>query len=540
MISFNMQTISLATLCAALFLLPSTVSGQEEGVSKAKISKALRTPNSLIRHDTWTKMNPEDKSQFSMLLKIMAKQPWFDRDGTIKALATAASDEVLEKMIKALQKNKDRAVRQGMAVALAKMDDPIFYKHLYEALDDKDPTVRRVVVHSLRVHKKPEAVDALVQRFQKEDDPVVKTFLEKSLNELTQAYRGPKPEYWLSWWETAKNDPDYKIGETDEEAKKAAEDLGHKLKQRRTVSILGGVTLESSERGSGIGVPILIIPPYGYSENIMLPFLSGLEQRHKLHYIKLPPVRSFKKLRTVSAKNIPYYPIDQLVDAFEDLRKQTKEERFAIMACGMNSWIAMRYAKKYPRSVAGMLLVGPLSGVKEYARATDRFEKQGKGKKDTEMHYFGLTRRFNSQTGESNLDSYQRENEIAKWEGEGGCIDRRSWSLFFHDERDYVISMLYPVKNHVMGSVAIPDFDLFKEKKPALRIPTLVITGKSSLYNSIEDSKGIAKYYRGLCLVYGYSSCMPFCEESKRFNKDVAGFLRKFTRVKKDASKKKD
>jgi len=538
MTSFSIPTLSLSALCAALALLPPTVNGQEEGVSKGVIGKALRSPNSLIRHDTWTKMNPEEKSQFSMLVKIMAKMPWFDRDGTIKALATAASDEVLDKMIKALKKDKDRAVRQGMAVALAKMDDPIFYKHLYDALDDKDPTVRRVVVHSLRVHKKPEAVDALVKRFQKEDDPVVKTFLESSLNELTQAYRGPKAEYWLSWWETAKNDPDYKLGETDEDAKKAAEDLGHKLKKRRTVSILGGVTLESSERGSGIGVPILIIPPYSYSENIMLPFLSGLEQRHKLHYIKLPPVKSFKNLRVVSAKQIPYYPIDQLVDAFEDLRKETKEERFAIMACGMNSWIAMRYAKKYPKSVAGMLLVAPLSGVKEYAKATGRFKKQGKSKKDTEMHYFGLGRTFNTNTGESTLDSYQRENEITKWEGEGGCIDRRSWSLFFHDERDYVISMLYPVKNHVMGSVAIPDFDLFKERKPALRIPTLVITGKSSLYNSIEDSKAIAKYYRGIPLVYSFSSCMPFCEESKRFNKDVAGFLKKFTRVKKNKSKK--
>ena len=538
MISFRIPTFSVPAVCLALLLVCPGVRGQEEGVSKSTIGKALRSPNSLIRHDTWTKMNPEEKSQFSMLVKIMAKMPWFDRDGTIKALATAASDEVLEKMIKGLKKNKDRAVRQGMAVALAKMDDPIFYKHLYEALDDKDPTVRRVVVHSLRVHKKPEAVDALVKRFQKEDDPVVRTFLERSLNELTQAYRGPKAEYWLSWWETAKNDPDYKLGETDEEAEKAAEDLGHKLKKRRTVSILGGVTLESSERGSGIGVPILIIPPYGYSENIMLPFLSGLEARHKLHYIKLPPVKSFKNLRVVSAKQIPYYPIDQLVDAFEDLRKETKQERFAIMACGMNSWIAMRYAKKYPKSVAGILLVAPLSGVKEYAKATDRFKKQGKSKKDTEMHYFGLGRTFNRNTGESTLDSYQRENEIAKWDGEGGCIDRRSWSLFFHDERDYVISMLYPVKNHAMGSVAIPDFDLFKEQKPALRIPTLVITGKSSLYNSIEDSKAIAKYYRGLCLVYGYSSCMPFCEESKRFNKDVAGFLKKFTRVKKNKSKK--
>jgi pimeloyl-ACP methyl ester carboxylesterase len=167
-----------------------------------------------------------------------------------------------------------------------------------------------------------------------------------------------------------------------------------------------------------------------------------------------------------------------------------------------------------------------------------RFQNQGKSRKDTEMQYFGLTRQVNAQTGESYLDKHQRENEIAKWEGESGCIDRRSWSLFFQDERDYVISMLYPIKHHQMGGVIINDFNLFKEQKPALRIPTLVITGKSSLYNSIEDSKAIAKYYRGICLVYPRSSCMPFCEESKRFNKDVAGFLRKFTRVKKAKSKK--
>ena len=77
-----------------------------------------------------------------------------------------------------------------MAVALAKMDDPIFYKHLYEALDDKDPTVRRVVVHSLRVHKKPEAVDALVKRFQKEEDPVADLELQSdpSMQDLEEDF----------------------------------------------------------------------------------------------------------------------------------------------------------------------------------------------------------------------------------------------------------------------------------------------------------------------------------------------------------------
>ena len=126
MTSFRLSTALIPIACISLLLFTVPANGQEEGVDKKTLSKALRSPNSLIRHDTWSKMNPEDKSQFSMLVKIMSKMAWFDRDGTIKALATAASDEVLEKMISTLKKNKDRAVRQGMAVALAKMDDPIF------------------------------------------------------------------------------------------------------------------------------------------------------------------------------------------------------------------------------------------------------------------------------------------------------------------------------------------------------------------------------------------------------------------------------
>ena len=43
----------------------------------------------------------------------------------------------------------------------------------------------------------------------------------------------------------------------------------------------------------------------------------------------------------------------------EDLRKETGQDRFAIMACGLNCWIAMRYASLHPASVSHMVLIGP-------------------------------------------------------------------------------------------------------------------------------------------------------------------------------------
>lgn len=517
------------------------VPAQENDVSKKEIRKTLNSPDSFIRHNTWKKLNAENSRQYKVLTQILQKLSWYDRDGAIIALAKAATDETLEKMLRDLKKHRNPMVRQGMAMALAKMNDPKYYRHLYDALDDKAPFVRRMVVHALRVHKKNAAVDALVERFQKEDDPVVRTFLESSLNELTQAYQGPNPTAWLLWWTQAKTDKDYKLGNTDEEAVKAAEKLGRKLRRRRTVA--AGVTLTSSERGSGDGIPILIIPPYGFSKNIMLPFLSELEKNHKLYYVDLPPIKSFDRTRLKFAgkTDIPYYPTELLVDAFEHLREDTEQERFAIMACGLNAWIAMRYAAQYPKSLAAMILVAPLSSTKEFGAATDRLNSIGQKKKDREMWHLGMSRRFNTETGESGHDAYHRENKVAKPEGEAGSIDRRSWSLFFKDESDGLISILYPKKNHPMGRVAFePRFSLFKEEPPPVRIPTVVVAGKASLYTSVADCKAIAKYYKGVPYILNGSSCMPFAEESKQFNRTIGAFLKRYARPRRTAKKPDD
>ncbi len=503
--------------------------GQSAPPSKREIAEALASPDSHLRHNTWKRLNPEKSSDYSLLLKILKGLGWHDRNAAVEALTKASSEKTLEKMAKSAIADSHPFVRQGLCEALALMKDPRYYPTLYEAVKDKHPYVRRMVVYYLGFMNKEANVDVLVGVFQNEKDPVVRTFIESSLNQITQAYQGPHPAMWQLWWDRAKADPDFELGKTDEESLRKAEELGRKLKENSTQ--VAGVDLDTSERGAGS--PILILPTYGYSKNTMLPFLSELEKNHKLIYMDLPPIKSFKGLASVSAKNIVYYPIDRLVEAFEALRKQTGETHFAIMACGMSSWIAMRYAQKYPKSVAAMIFVAPISSTEEYGRATDRLERQGKGKNDQEMHYYSLSRKFDPQTGEGFLEKYHRDKDIPKTPGEDAAIGRREWSLHFMEERDGMLAMLYP-NAHDPGAatVAIPPFDLQKEEKPASGVPALVISGGRDLITSGADGKKIAEYYGGKQLVFKNSACMPFAEQSPEFNTAVAGFLKFYARRK--------
>ena len=523
------QRAILVAFIAVGVLSTHALVGQQAKLTKKELGEAFVSRDSHLRHNTWKRLNPEDSSHYGLIIKILKTLNWYDRSAAIEALTRANSDKVLKKMARSAIKHRYPFVRQGLVHALAEMNDPRYYPTLYEALNDKHPYVRRMAVYALGLRNKEANVDALVKLFQKEKNPVVRTFIEASLNEITQAHQGPEPVRWNLWWTQAKADPDFELGKTDEESLRKAEKFGRKLEEN--VTRVAGVDLATSSKGSGS--PILILPTYGYSKNTMLPFLSELERHHKLFYMDLPPIKSFKNLQSVSEKKIVYYPIDQLVEAFEGLRKKTGETHFAIMACGMNSWIAMRYAKMYPKSLAGMILVAPLSGQAEYARATDRLQNTGKQKKDTEMFYFGLGRRFNSETGEGELEKYHREKKIPKTPGEDAAVTRRGYSLLFKEERDGMLAMLFGrAFDRGASTVAIPPFELRKQVPPSFRVPTLVISGKRDLITSVGDGKLIADFYRGKHFVFEHSACMPFAEESPRFNQLVGNFLKKYARPK--------
>lgn len=518
----------------------ASLRGAEELPERA-IKEALASPDSHVRHNTWKKLNPENDSHYKYLIHILKTLSWHDRDAASEALSKAATEATLKKMAKDLRENKDPAVRQGMADALTKMNDEKFYPELYAALKDKDPFVRRIVVRNLGSHKKKEAVDALIDLFQKEEDPVVRSFLVESLNSITQAFKGPSPVAWTTWWLQAKADPTYELGKTDAESLRKAEELGTRQKTRTTVSVTGGVELETEERGTAglVSVPILVLPEYGRSKEIMKPFLSELEKTNKLFYLDLPEINKFKDLPTVGGTRMPFYPIDKLVAAFEDLRKGTGQERFAIMACGMTTWIAMRYASLHPKSVSHLVFIGPYSSNRVFSESLNRLERDGQGRKDIELWHWALGHGINTQTGESHHDIFHREKKVPVPEGEGPALDRRGWSLSFKDERDSLLTKLYPLKDRRVGECLVPDFRCFAEPKQT--IPTVVIRGKADPFSTLEDSRAIAKHFGGplgQCFEYQSSSRMPYAEESTLFNKHMAALLKEKGPSKKAKAKK--
>ncbi len=56
-----------------------------------------------------------------------------------------------------------------------------------------------MVVYHLGFVNKDASVDVLVELFQKEKNPVVRTFIESSLNQITRAFQGPHPTRWQLW-----------------------------------------------------------------------------------------------------------------------------------------------------------------------------------------------------------------------------------------------------------------------------------------------------------------------------------------------------
>jgi len=489
-------------------------------LSKAEFARASSSPDSHIRYGEFLKLNPDDKSHLKLALRLAGGQGgkyanWYDREAGIAVLGRAKDEKSRKTLLRDIKRSRNYLVRQALCVAFAKLQTDEARNALFGALDDKDPRVRREAAWALRSHRKKDSVSKLIARWLEEKDPLVQTTIRTSLEKITDRFWGPDPQEWADWWKVKQDD--FKIGSKDEEAAKKAEKSGKKMKDSTTK--VRGIDIDISERGSG--KPLLVIPPYGYSKAIITPFLTVLEKTNKILYIDLPSIDKFPNAPAVGG--LKYYPIDQLVEAFEEIRKQRKVKRFGVMAWGFNSWMALRYATKYPRSVSHVVLVCPVSGDQEFGRASQRMISQGKKTGDIELWHLGLSRSFNPQTGKSTHQEYHEEKKLPVPEGEDASIDRRSWSLMWANPHDSLLAHLFPVKDKILGGVAIPEFSVLKEKR--LRCPMLLIVGAHSTYTSLPDCKTTAKHYGARLLVYPQSANMPHAEESVRFNKDLRKFL---------------
>ena len=317
----------------------------------------------------------------------------------------------------------------------------------------------------------------------------------------------------------------------DEEAIKKAEEAGKKLVQTTTQS----ADVDLTRDDVGVGVPIFIFPEFGYSKQMMIPFFGELERIASCKFIDLPSIDQFRNLPR--AGGMPDYPIDKLVEAFEDERVRTKADKIAIVACGFNSCIAMRYATKYPKHVVGIIFVSPHSSSDKDMDALNRILAKARGEGDTELLHLGMSMQWNSQRGLDGHKIYHQDNSVPYLEGEDEAIDRKEFTTRFFDQKDSVLAQLHPVHTHAAGQCLVPEYNVAKEEP--IMGSVLVINGQRSINASDADCEAVAARYNAEHVLFQDSADFPFVEEPEKFSQTVKAFMIKRLKAPKDPKAKK-
>ncbi|MBI3723036.1 HEAT repeat domain-containing protein [bacterium] len=512
-------------LAAAAACLPAVLLADDKPITASEFKKAFEGPDSHQGGLAIKRLNPDQGTDYDLLKMVIDKGSWYYRGIAVSVLAKTGNPQNVKDMVDRLTDRTEAKplVRQGMAMAIAKMNDRKLYPELMKVLNDKDNRVRRQAAFSLRIHKDKGSIEALIKRWKEEKDPRVANYIRETLEDITKHFKGPNPQDWDTWWLKVKDG--FKIAETDEEAEayaeeaKQAEEEGNKLADGTTHA----KDVDLAFRSRGLGTPVIVLPHYGHSKDVMIPFFIEIEKFARCSYMDIPKIKDFKNL--AKEGKTPYFPIDQLVDAFEAFRKTTKYDRIAIVACGLDSWIAMRYASKYPRNTAALILVCPYSSLAEVHKTTANLVKAGEETGDRELQHYALTRTVDTKTDEDDHDKLHRVQSIPKWEGEDEALTRKHYTIFFGDQKDSLLEQLFEIYENHPGSILYPEF---KVENEAANVPVLVAYGLKSLLSSPSDCEAVAKHYGAIVVPFKESADLPFVEEPEKFSQSMRTFLAKY------------
>jgi pimeloyl-ACP methyl ester carboxylesterase len=471
-------------------------------------------------------VDPQSDKGRNALFNVLATQTWHIRGGAIEVLAGATGDAIPD-LQKEMKSNKTPAVREGIVLAFGQMKSPDRVPDLIEALNDKDPVVRRAAVAGIVATPTKEGVGAIIAAWKREKQFDVAVFYKDALEKLTNNYFGHAIADWDGWWEAKKDKwkppkpkKEKKPGEPEEpaEAAEEGEETGGEGKEKPEESTTTLRDVELSFKESGKGGPLFVLPFLGRNNKYMEKHLQSIEDNARLFYIDLPPISKFRGLKNVGNAGIPYYPLDMVVDAFDELRKERKQEQIAILGHEMAAWVAMRYATKYPKNVSHLILVSTWSSNKAWSDALQRVIKEGAAKKIQEQERYGKNRIRNQDTGKTEYEPKDPQEDEA--------LSRYGWSLLWADPRNIFARDWFKITENPMGGCYTPEFDVGKEKGNP--VPTMLMYGSKSIWTPAHDMKALNKYYPNSVVVECPNSAdFPMIEDHELFTKAVKGFFKK-------------
>lgn len=524
--------IAIAGVICVGVAWPTT--GADSEAAKAFKKAFTETQNSWERRVLVERLDPSDGDSLDLLVEFVLKeQDWYMREGAIQTLSTAYDPALIQKLEKLCGSRGNPQVVEGICMAFGKSGNKDRVPFLIEQLKSKNWKVKRAAAIALGMVPDKRSVGELIAAWEDEEKFMVWVHILQSLEKITRQKNMPKAQDWRGWWNAVKDSWEVPTESADELTEE--EMSGDRIRTK-----VRGTNLDSRLRGNGL--PLLVLPEYGFENDYLQTYLRNLEETNRVLYMKLPGASDFTDPPLQNAPGLPnpWYPIDRIVDAFEDLHKelvsakQIEDKPFAIMAHGMSCWVAMTYAAKYPQRVRRMILLAPTSGGKAWGDGRDRLERRGQESRDLEMEHFAQSMVYDQSTGKHKYE--------ASGEDDSEALQRKGWTCYFADHRDLEIGRIYgPVVEkkvgengmarvhkiqRPMGGVFIPnDFSLFRLER--VQTPTLVVMGARSVWTSQDDCNAIVKHYgsAGRLVPFPNSDQMPFIEENEKFVEIVQRFL---------------
>ncbi len=538
-----MRRLFTAAAVAAAVWVALPLSGLLADSWEREFTANIGSQDSNVRYLAVKKLDPSIPKARAYLFGVLGQQDWYLRRGAIDVLAGASGDTVGD-LQKEAKSNKVPQVREGIVSAFGLMKSPERVPDLVAALGDKHPDVRRTAVHGIVAVPTKEGVTAIVEAWEKEKDWTVAVFYKDALEKLTKNHFGWQVIDWKNWW-TAKKDKwkppkpkkEKKEGEPEEpeappeesgEEKTGAEGGEGKEKAEESTTVMRDVELNFRE--SGKGPPLFVLPALYRNRLYLERHMQSLEDSARLFYIDLPPLSKFRGLKNLGVSGKPYYPLTEVCDAFDELRKERKHEKIAILAHEMAAWVAMRYATKYPNNVSHLILVSTWPSNRAWSDGRMRVENDGRGTKNVERERYAKSRVANPDTGKSEYE--------AKDPQEAEALDRAGWTVQWGDPKNMFAEMWHKPTFVDMGGCWIPEFDIAKERPGP--VPTLVVYGAKSLWSREGEATVLSKVYsNSQVLACPGSADFPMIEDHDQFTKAVKAFFKRYP-IRKTGGEKKD
>lgn len=333
-----------------------------------------------------------------------------------------------------------------------------------------------------------------------------------SLESLSSEEFGDNIEQWRFWYSN--------LGETPLEPRKAEsfED------EYGDIEIKGHSFVRKKPRPVD-SVDVLILPEFGYSEQYWYPYIFEMNKLFNCVFVELPDASRVKGLQrpTDRAGNVDnnayYYPLKQLVEAFEERRDQSGQKKVGIIAHGVSGWIAMEYCRLHPESVAFCIIMNTWSGNISFSKARNQLE----GDRDDDFKYYGAGLVYDP----TNRVGYGSLTPEQQFHHHTGAMKRMHMDakaiapIFYNSERFQ--------KRVGGGSALVPQYEFENAvDKARLDVPVMFVWGKNDKMYVQDDLRTFQRAFpRGMFEVFPNSARVPWAEEPVLFYSKVRELLEK-------------